>query len=74
MAQQKVKMSIVQMINVLPKTMPKNIYACKGIYPSCICIEYLDFEKVDHRRIYKNCFITSLSDRPRPTKLHKVFD
>ena len=78
MVQQKVKMSIMQMVKVLPKTMPNDIYTCKGIYPTCLCVEYLDFGKEDHRRIYKNCFITSLSlslsDGPRPTKLHEVFD
>ena len=76
MVQPKVKMSIMQMVKVLPKTMPNDIYTCKGIYPTCLCVEYLDFGKEEHRRIYKNCFITSLSisDGPRPTKLHKVFD
>jgi hypothetical protein len=60
MSQQKVMLSIGQMIKVLPKVRPNTVYACKGKYPTCLCVEYLDLGKEDHRRIYKNCFITSL--------------
>ena len=59
MSQHKVTLSIGQMIKVLPKIMPITVYEC-GRYPTCLCVEYLDLGKEDHRRIYKNCFITSL--------------
>ena len=54
---------IVQMLRILPKRLPKEIYSCHdGLYPVCLCVEYLDFGKKEHRNHYKNCFITSLKD------------
>jgi hypothetical protein len=58
MTQQKIMLNIGQMIKILPKALPKTVYACKG--STCLCVEYLDLRKEEHRRIYKNCFITSL--------------
>jgi hypothetical protein len=58
-------MNIRKMVHLLPKKMPPKIYPCKGfgkggLYPICLCIEYMDFSKEKHRQSYKNCFITNL--------------
>jgi hypothetical protein len=54
---------VIKMIRSLPKIFPKKVYPCKGgLYPTCICLEYLDFGKEEHRKRYKNCFITSMKD------------
>ena len=43
---------------------PITIVPCKGVYPVCLCVEYLDFHEkkdIDH---YKNCYLTSLKVAP----------
>lgn len=59
----------MKMIKTLPKKFPKRVYRCKsGLYPICICLEYLDFGRKEHREHYKNCFITSLKVFSTSTK------
>lgn len=55
-------MNIIRQISYPIKK--SNIFPCSK--KVCLCIEYLDFKKLDHVNLYKHCMITDYNNSKGP--------